>query len=60
VGSAWEKRAAAKAVRRFRGVPAVEERLEVRLLDGDRRADAALRGDVLQALVPADRHRALV
>ena len=51
VGSPWEKREAKKAARRVRGVLAVDNRLEVRLLSSDRRADADLRGDVLQALM---------
>jgi osmotically-inducible protein OsmY len=51
VGSPWEKREARRAARRVRGVLAVDDQLEVRLLDGDRREDADLRGDVLQALM---------
>lgn len=50
VGSPWEKREASRAARRVRGVLAVDDQLEVRLLDRDRRDDADLRGDVLQAL----------
>jgi osmotically-inducible protein OsmY len=51
VGSLREKRAAKKAAERVRGVIEVENELEVLpfMTDGDR-DDAALRGDVLQAL----------
>jgi osmotically-inducible protein OsmY len=51
VGSPWEKREARRAARRVRGVLSIDDRLEVRLLDSDRRDDADLRGDVLQALM---------
>jgi osmotically-inducible protein OsmY len=51
VGSPREKREAARAATRVRGVIAVENALEVHLLSGQRREDADLRGDVLQALM---------
>jgi osmotically-inducible protein OsmY len=51
VGSPGEKRAAAKAAERVFGVVAVDNKLEVRLLDERRRDDAELRADVLQALM---------
>jgi osmotically-inducible protein OsmY len=51
VGSPWEKHEARKAARRVRGVLAIDDQLQVRLLDRDRRDDADLRGDVLQALM---------
>lgn len=51
VGSPWEKRAAKRAAQRVRGVLAVDDQIAVRLLDSDRREDADLRGDVLQALM---------
>jgi osmotically-inducible protein OsmY len=51
VGSLHEKRAAKKAAERVRGVVAVKDRLTVRLLIGELREDADLRGDVLQALM---------
>src|SRR3954454_8627393 len=53
VGSFREKREAANAAKRVYGVPKVDNELSVRLVDGDRRADAALRGGVLQALMLA-------
>jgi osmotically-inducible protein OsmY len=51
VGSPREKRAATKAAERVWGVVAVDNKLEVRLLNERRRDDAELRGDVLQALM---------
>jgi osmotically-inducible protein OsmY len=51
VGSFRERREAANAVKRLYGTTRVENELQVRLLDGDRRADADLRGAVLQALM---------
>ncbi len=51
VGSPREKREAAKAAERILGVVAVENRLEVRLLNEQRRDDADLRADILQALM---------
>jgi osmotically-inducible protein OsmY len=51
VGSLREKREARKAAQRVFGVISVDNQLQVRLLNDDRRADAELRGDVLQALM---------
>lgn len=51
VGSFREKREAASAAKRVYGVTKVDNELSVRLLDGDRRDDADLRGAVLQALM---------
>src|SRR3954454_18870635 len=51
VGSFHEKRAAANAAKRVYGVTTVDNELSVRLLDGDRRDDADVRGGVLQALM---------
>jgi len=51
VGSLREKREATKAAQRVFGVISVDNQLQVRLMDDDRRADADLRGDVLQALM---------
>ena len=51
VGSFRDKREATNAVKRVYGTKRVENQLEVRLLNADRRADADLRGDVLQALI---------
>jgi osmotically-inducible protein OsmY len=51
VGSLHEKREAKKAAERVYGVVSVDNKLEVRLLNDDRRADADLRGDILQALM---------
>ncbi|MDT4906176.1 MAG: hypothetical protein QOF92_3717 [Pseudonocardiales bacterium] len=50
VGSLREKREAKKAAQRVYGVMSLDNQLQVRLLDDARRADADLRGDVLQAL----------
>src|SRR4051794_19139850 len=51
VGSLREKREAKRAAQRVVGVASVDNQLHVRLMDDDRRADADLRGDVLQALM---------
>ncbi|MEA2380523.1 MAG: hypothetical protein QOH72_494 [Solirubrobacteraceae bacterium] len=51
VGSFREKREAANAAKRVHGVTDVANELSVRLLDGDRRDDADVRGAVLQALM---------
>ena len=51
VGSLREKREAQKAARRVFGVTSVDNQLKVRLMNDERRADADLRGDVLQALM---------
>ena len=51
VGSLREKREAKKAAQRVFGVTSVDNQLKVKLLNDDRRADADLRGDVLQALM---------
>jgi len=51
VGSLREKREAKKAAQRVFGVISVDNQLQVRLMTDERRADADLRGDVLQALM---------
>jgi len=51
VGSLRQKREAKKAAERVWGVTSVTNELDVRLLTEHRRADADLRGDVLQALM---------
>jgi osmotically-inducible protein OsmY len=51
VGSFREKREARKAAERVAGVIYVDNELDVRLLDEERRDDAELRGDVLQAFM---------
>ena len=51
VGSFREKREAGKAAQRVYGVTGVDNQLQVRMLDEDRRDDADLRGAVLQALM---------
>jgi osmotically-inducible protein OsmY len=51
VGSFRQKREARKAAERVAGVVYVDNELDVRLLDEERRDDAELRGDVLQALM---------
>ncbi len=51
VGSFREKREAANAAKRVYGVTKVDNDLSVRLLDGEKRDDADLRGAVLQALM---------
>ena len=50
VGSFREKREAQNDAKSVSGVKGVTNELEVRILTKDRRADADLRGDVLQAL----------
>jgi osmotically-inducible protein OsmY len=51
VGSLREKREAKKAAQRIFGVASVDNALKVRLLGDQGRADADVRGDVLQALM---------
>jgi osmotically-inducible protein OsmY len=51
VGSLREKREAKGAAERVFGVISVDNQLDVRLLNDDRRGDAELRGNVLQALM---------
>src|SRR5262249_53938044 len=51
VGSLREKREARKAAQRVFGVISVDNELQVKLMDDQGRADAELRGDVLQALM---------
>jgi osmotically-inducible protein OsmY len=51
VGSLREKREAKKDAERVFGVISVDNQLQVKLLNDDRRGDAELRGDVLQALM---------
>jgi osmotically-inducible protein OsmY len=51
VGSFREKRDAKRAAKRVYGVKSVNDQLEVRILMGDRRDDAELRGLVLQMLM---------
>ena len=51
VGSLREKREAKKAAERVYGVIGVNDELQVRILDKDRREDTELRGDILQALI---------
>jgi osmotically-inducible protein OsmY len=51
VGSFREKQDAKHDVERVYGVTQVENDLDVRILNKDRRSDAELRGDVLQALM---------
>ena len=51
VGSFRERREATTAVKRVYGTKQVDNELQVKLLTADRRADADLRGDVLQALI---------
>jgi BON domain-containing protein len=51
VGSFAQERAAVAEARRQRGVYDVDDELQVRLLDEDRRADAEIRGAALQRLV---------
>ena len=50
-GSLRERREANKAAERVYGVISVDNQLRVKLMDDDQRADADLRGDVLQALM---------
>jgi osmotically-inducible protein OsmY len=51
VGSFRQKREATQDAERIFGVESVDNDLEVRILNQDRRDDADLRGDVLQALM---------
>jgi osmotically-inducible protein OsmY len=51
VGSLHERREAKKATQRVFGVTSVDNQLQVRLMTDQRRSDADLRGDVLQALM---------
>jgi osmotically-inducible protein OsmY len=51
VGSLREKREAKKATERVFGVISVDNQLQVKLMNDEKRADADLRGDVLQALM---------
>jgi len=51
VGSLREKREAKKAAERVFGVISVNNQLQVKLMNDDKRADAEVRGDVLQALM---------
>jgi osmotically-inducible protein OsmY len=51
VGSLREKREARKAAERVFGVISIDNQLQVKLMNDDKRADADLRGDVLQALM---------
>jgi osmotically-inducible protein OsmY len=51
VGSLREKREAKKAAQRVFGVVSVDNKLQVRLMNDQKRDDADLRGDVLQALM---------
>jgi osmotically-inducible protein OsmY len=51
VGSLRERREAKKAAERVFGVTSVDNKLQVKLMDDQRRDDADLRGDVLQALM---------
>ncbi len=51
VGSFRQKREAGKAAERVRGVIDVNNQLEVRILTEQRREDAEVRGDVLEALL---------
>ena len=51
VGSLREKREAKKAAQRVFGVISVDNKLQVRLMNDQKRDDADLRGDVLQALM---------
>jgi osmotically-inducible protein OsmY len=51
VGSLREKYEAKKAAERVRGVVSVDDKLQVHLMDHQKREDAELRADVLQALM---------
>jgi osmotically-inducible protein OsmY len=51
VGSLRQRREAQKAAQRVIGVVSVDNKLQVKLMNDEKRADAELRGDVLQALV---------
>jgi osmotically-inducible protein OsmY len=54
VGSFREKREAERAARRVAGVDSVQNELDVRVLTKQARKSAAVRGDVLNALMLAD------
>jgi osmotically-inducible protein OsmY len=51
VGSLRQKREATSAAKRVLGVKSVDNQLQIKLMNDDKRADAELRGDVLQALM---------
>ena len=51
VGSFAQRRAAVADARRTRGVDGVDDALQVRLLDRDRREDAEIRGAAMQRLL---------
>jgi osmotically-inducible protein OsmY len=51
VGSFAARRAAVKDARSVEGVDEVDDQIQVRLLDEDRRADAEIRGAALQSLM---------
>jgi osmotically-inducible protein OsmY len=51
VGSFHQKREATKAAERVRGVVDVDNQIDVEILTHERREDADLRGDVLEALM---------
>lgn len=51
VGNPREKYKAKKAIERVRGVVSVENKLQVRLMDHQKREDAELSADVLQAIM---------
>ena len=51
VGTFHQKREATKAAERVRGVVEVDNQLDVKIMTDRRRADADIRGDVLQALM---------
>ena len=51
VGSFHQKREATKAAERVSGVVSVDNRIDVEILTHERREDADLRGDVLEALM---------
>jgi osmotically-inducible protein OsmY len=55
VGSVQEKQVADRIAARVFGVVAVEDQLDVRRLDTQKRKDAQLRADILQALMLDDR-----
>ena len=55
VGSIQEKRFAERIAARVFGVVAVEDQLDVQRLDHQKREDAELRADILQALMLDDR-----
>ena len=51
VGSFHERREATRVVKRVYGTKSVDNQLQVKLLNDDRRSDAELRGAILQALM---------